>query len=38
MREHFIPFVLAFAICALAFLGLDYSIMKMMGLTLIYHP
>ena len=38
MKDHLVPFVVAFALCALAFLGLDYTIMKMMGLTLIFQP
>lgn len=38
MKEHVVPFIVAFAVCALVFLGLDASIMKMMGLTLVYQP
>ncbi len=38
MKDHLVPLVVAFAVCALVFLGLDYTIMKMMGLTLIYQP
>jgi hypothetical protein len=38
VKGYLVPFVVAFAICALVFLGLDFSIMKMMGLTLIYQP
>lgn len=38
MKEHVVAFAVAFALCALVFLGLDYSIVKMMGLTLIYQP
>lgn len=38
MKEHLVAFVVAFAVCALVFLALDFTIMKMMGLTLIYQP
>jgi len=38
VKEHLVPFVVALAACALVFLALDYTIMKMMGLTLIYQP
>lgn len=38
MKAHVVPFVVAFAVCALVFLGLDFTIMKMMGLALIYQP
>lgn len=38
MKAHVVPFAVAFAVCALVFLGLDVAIMKMMGLTLIYQP
>jgi hypothetical protein len=31
-----VPFVIAFAVCAAVFLGIDYAVMKMMGLALIY--
>lgn len=38
MKEHLVPFAVAFAVCVLVFLALDYSIMKMMSLSLIYQP
>ncbi len=38
MKDHLIPFVLGFLGCGLAFLALDYAVMHMMGLTLIFNP
>lgn len=38
MKENLVTFAVAFAVCALVFFALDYGIMKMMGLTLIYQP
>jgi hypothetical protein len=38
VKDYLVPFVVAFAVCSLLFLGLDYTIMKLMGLTLIYQP
>jgi hypothetical protein len=38
MKGYLLPFAVAFAVWVLVFLGLDYAIMKMMGLTLIYQP
>lgn len=37
MKAYFVPFVGAFIVFALLFLGLDFSMMKLQGLTLIYH-
>jgi len=37
VRETLIPFLVAFALCALLFLGLDLAILKLMGLSLVYH-
>jgi len=36
MMKQLLPFLVAFAVFALAFLALDFSIMKLHGLTLIY--
>ena len=36
MKQYAIPFAIAFVVCGLAFLALDYSIMHAQGLTLIY--
>jgi len=33
-----LAFAVAFVLWALVFLGLDYGVMKMMGLSLLYHP
>ena len=32
------PFVVAFVILAMAFVALDFSVMKLQGLALIYRP
>ncbi len=37
MREYVIPFTIALVVFGLAFLALDFSIMKLQGLTLIFH-
>ena len=36
MMKQLLPFLAAFAVFALVFLALDFSIMKLHGLTLIY--
>ena len=36
MKAYFLPFVAAFIVFALVFLALDFSMMKLQGLTLIY--
>ncbi len=37
MNNYFVSFVLAFAVFFAAFLALDFSIMKLQGLTLFFH-
>ncbi len=37
MKSYFVPFVGAFAAIALFFLLLDFTIMKLQGLSLIFH-
>ena len=37
MKAYLLPFVGAFIVFALLFLGLDFSMMKLQGLSLIYH-
>jgi hypothetical protein len=37
MKDHFIPFTIALIVFGLVFLALDFSIMKLQGLTLIFH-
>jgi len=37
MKAYFLPFVGAFIVFGLVFLALDFSMMKLQGLTLIYH-
>ena len=36
MKDYIVPFAVAFAAFALAFLAVDYAIMHAQGLTLIY--
>jgi hypothetical protein len=38
MKDYLLPFAVAFVVCGMLFLGLDYTIMKLMGLTLIFQP
>lgn len=37
MKDYLIPFSLALIVFGLVFLTLDFSIMKLQGLTLIFH-
>ncbi len=37
MKDHIIPFTMALIVFGLAFLALDFFIMKLQGLTLIFH-
>lgn len=37
MKSYIAPLLIAFALFAIAFLALDFTIMKLHGLTLIYH-
>jgi len=37
MKSYFLPFCGAFVVFALVFLALDYAIMKLQGLSLIFH-
>lgn len=36
MKQTVVPFIAAFVICAAGFLALDYAVMAMQGLTLIF--
>lgn len=36
MKQTIVPFVAAFVVCAAAFLLLDYAVMAMQGLSLIF--
>lgn len=38
MKDYFLPFTAAFIICCGGFLALDYAIMSLQGLSLIFHP
>ena len=38
MKEYLKPFAIAFAAFGLLFLALDYAIMKLQGLSLIFQP
>ncbi|TXT27444.1 MAG: hypothetical protein FD134_42 [Gallionellaceae bacterium] len=37
MKAYLLPFVGAFVVFGLVFLALDFTMMKLQGLTLIYH-
>ena len=36
MKDYVLPFACAFVVCAIAFLAMDYAVMAMQGLSLIY--
>jgi hypothetical protein len=38
MKVYLMPFVGAFIVFGIVFLALDFSVMKLQGLTLIYRP
>ena len=38
MRAYLVPFVVAFIVFGIVFLALDFSVMKLQGLALIYRP
>ncbi len=38
MKDHLVPFALAFLAFGAAFLGLDAAVMNLQGLSLIFHP
>jgi hypothetical protein len=38
MKDYILPFVVAFIICGVAFIGLDAAIMELQGLSLIFEP
>lgn len=38
MKTHLKPFIAAFIVFGILFLVLDFSVMKLQGLTLIYRP
>ena len=38
MKDYLLPFVGAFVVCAAAFLVMDYAVMAMQGLNLIFTP
>lgn len=37
MKAYLLPFVGAFIVFGLVFLALDFSMMKLQGLSLVYH-
>ena len=37
MKGYVVPFALVFLGCAVGFLALDYAIMSLQGLSLIFH-
>jgi hypothetical protein len=38
MKNHLLPFAIAFIVFGVVFLGLDVAIMKLQGLTLLFNP
>ncbi len=38
MKGYIVPFVAAFVVCAVVFLGIDYALMNLQGLSLIFRP
>ncbi len=38
MKDHVVPFVAGFAVFAAVFLAIDYAVMNMQGLSLIFSP
>lgn len=37
IKTSFLPFVIAFVVCAVAFVALDAAVMNMQGLSLIFN-
>ena len=38
MKDYFLPFTAAFIAFGCGFLAIDYAIMSLQGLSLIFHP
>lgn len=38
MKTYLVPFAAAFLVFGIVFLALDFSVMKLQGLALIYRP
>lgn len=38
MKVYLIPFTVAFVVCGTAFLAIDYAVMSLQGLSLIFQP
>jgi hypothetical protein len=38
VKSYLVPFAVAFVVCGGVFLGIDYAIMNLQGLSLIFHP
>ena len=38
MKTYLVPFAAAFIVFGIVFLALDFSVMKLQGLALIYRP
>jgi len=38
MKAYLLPFVAAVIVFGIVFFALDFSVMKLQGLALIYHP
>ncbi len=38
MKDYLVPFMAAFLVCGGVFLGIDYVLMNLQGLSLIFRP
>jgi hypothetical protein len=38
MKDHVVPFIAGFVVFGAVFLAIDYAVMTMQGLSLIFHP
>ena len=38
VKDYLVPFIAAFLVCGAVFLGIDYALMNLQGLSLIFQP
>lgn len=38
VKDYLVPFIAAFLVCGVVFLGIDYVLMNLQGLSLIFRP
>ena len=38
VKDYLVPFLAAFLVCGVFFLGIDYALMNLQGLSLIFRP